>query len=133
MMPYGYVLSSLRRILCGRIKESVDLLCSQREKPTLEEVLGRVRKYSNLHRVDLTLRKRNDVHVDEARGEYGQGNGVHRQWQYQGKGPSPWGTIDWRNNNYEPPGYAFRGGESPSDDWGGKQEGDVAAFVKRQR
>ena len=68
LMPDGYFLSALRRILCGRKKESVDPLCSQREDPTLEEVLGRVRKYSNLRRVDLTLRKRNDMHVDEARG-----------------------------------------------------------------
>ena len=90
-MPDGYVLSALRRILCGRIKESVDLLCSERIEPSLEEVLGRVRKYANLRRIDLTLRKRNDLHVDETRGGYRKGNEASRPWNYQGKGAWPMG------------------------------------------
>ena len=93
----------------------------------MEEVLGRVRKYSNLRRIDLTLRNRNDMHVDETRGGYRKGSEANRLWNYQGKGPGPWGMNDW---NYEPPGYAFNSSTMALDDWGGKQEGELAAFAK---
>ena len=88
-MPDGYFLSALRRILCGMLQESVDLLCSERDEPSWEEVLGRVRKYANLRRIDLTLRKRNDMHVDEARGTHGRWNEWIKPGNYQGKGPGP--------------------------------------------
>ena len=132
-MPDGYFLSALRRILCGRIKESVDLLCSERDEPSWEEVLGRVRKYANLRRIDLTLRKRNDMHVDETRGMSGRWSDWTRPGTHQGKGPGPWSKGGWNypaGQNYETPGYAFQESTASSDDWGGKQEGELAAFAK---
>ena len=34
----------------------------------MQAVLGMVMTYAHIQRIDLTLRKRNDMHVDEARG-----------------------------------------------------------------
>ena len=132
-MPDGYFLSALMRILCVMIQESVDLLCSERDEPAWEEVLGRVRKCANLRRIDLTFRQRNDMHVDETRGTYGRGNESFKPGNHQGKGPGPWSQNGWKypaGQNYEPPGYAFQGSAASSDDWGGNQEGDLAAFAK---
>ena len=63
------------------------------------------------------------MHVDEARG-YGKGSEMYQPWNYQGKGPGPWGYSNWKHpadQNYELPGYAFKGNQSLSDDWGGTQ------------
>ena len=66
-LPDGYFLSVLRRILCGRIKEHVDLMCSQRTEPSMQDVLGMVRTYAHIQRLALTLRSRTDMHVDDVR------------------------------------------------------------------
>ena len=81
-LPDGYFLSALRRILCGEIKEHVDSMCSQKKEPNMQEVLGLVRKYAHIRRIDLTLRKRNDMHVDEMRGT-GKGSENREPWYHQ--------------------------------------------------
>ena len=109
------------------IKESVDLLCSERDEPSWEEVLGRVRKYANLRRIDLTLRKRNDMHVDETRGMNGRWSDWTRPGTHQGKGPGPWSKGGWdfpAGQNYETPGYAFQENTASSDDWGNPEYGN---------
>ena len=93
-LPDEYFLSALRRILCGRIKESVDLLCSSRKEPAMQDVLATVRKYSNLQRIDLTQRKRNDMHVDRvtegSRKRHSSTNPATRAWSQPGQGPEQW-------------------------------------------
>ena len=107
--------------------------CAHRKKePTMQEVLGLVRTYANIQRIDLPVRKRNDMHVDEMRGTT-KGSPHYKPWYHQGKGPGQWGYPPWNSpdtHNYEPPGYAFNAGHSSSDDWGGKEEGEVAAVGK---
>ena len=82
------------------------------------------------------------MHVDEARGTdeltgkgpgnwAGQGQERNRQWAFQGKGPGPWGNYAWTQE--ETPGhtgYPFGGIQQTTDDWGGKQEGGIAAMTK---
>ena len=114
-------MSALRRILCGRIKDSVDLRCSTKREPSMQEVLATVRKYSNLQRIDLTFRKRNDMQVD------GVTDGTKRDttstgqnakaWTYQGKGPSHWGNSYWSSPTYTWTNPANQA--QVSDDWGG--------------
>ena len=65
-LPDQYVLSALRKILTGRTKERVDLKCSRKEEPTMQDVLAMVRTHAHIHRVDLTVRKRNGMHADHA-------------------------------------------------------------------
>ena len=95
ILPDQYFLSALRRILCGRIKESVDLMCSSKKEQYMQDVLATVRKYSNLQRIDLTNRKRNDMHVDgmtegNKKEANWMGQAAPKSWANQGKGTGYW-------------------------------------------
>ena len=64
-LPDEYFLSALRTILTGRIKEEVDVKCSEKEEPKWRDVLTVVRKYANIQRLELSNRKRNDMQLDQ--------------------------------------------------------------------
>ena len=129
-LPAGYFLSALMLILCGRLNESVDLMCSQRLEPTMQDVIGMVRKCANIQRIELVLRNRNDMHVDEVRGK---GHSYTGTLMCPGKGQGPWGYPSWNyqaSQNYEPPGYAFSE-HQPSSDYWGEDKKELLHLLKR--
>ena len=65
-LPDQYFLLALSLLLTGRINESADLKCATHEELTMQEILGSVRNHTNKARVDLAVRKRTDVQVDQA-------------------------------------------------------------------